>query len=82
MKEACIQVVLRENAKSGAVSNMLGLFIEQLRYAGILSSQQHWDKDTSVTTVTIYAPADVNAKAWADMNVKSMHSFGLEAIVV
>jgi hypothetical protein len=68
-------VALRFNDKKVT----LGLILEQLRYAGIISKPE--TDDQGVTTIKIYSPTGVRPAVWADMNSRRMQSFGLHAVV-
>lgn len=58
----------------------LCLFIEQLRYAGILKVVK--DVMDECKILYIYPPKGVDDKVWADMNSQRMRSFGINAYIV
>lgn len=59
------------------------LLLECLRYAGIVGNVDHKYKDDEDAegyfNFCVYAPKDIDEEAWADMNMKRMRSFGINA---
>lgn len=50
------------------------LLLEQLRYAGVINVQGE--------DITIYPPAKVVAKIWAEQNIGRMASFGIKNVKI
>lgn len=62
-----------------------GMFIEQLRYAGLLTVVRETEAENQVDTwfvCQMRAPKGLNAAVWAQQNAERMQSFGINAAVV
>lgn len=57
--------------------------LEQLRYAGVCSVKEKFVGADYLNEVVIYPPRHItDSKLWAEMNVRRMASFGLNAKVI
>ena len=61
----------------------IAMFVEQLRYAGIVSDVKHTYQDDEdahgILSFTLHAPEGVHPEIWASMNTKRMRSFLIRA---
>jgi hypothetical protein len=60
----------------------VGLLLENLRYAGVISKVNCEYSEDSVRefySFSVYAPSGVHGRSWAEMNAERMRSFRINA---
>ena len=79
MKKAQVVRIIMSNDDALGIqpTDQVRLFLEQLRYAGIVKICKD---DELRMVIDLYAPKGVIADSWAESNANRMRSFGINAV--
>lgn len=75
-KNWVVRIIADEKDRFGLVPSQVGMFIECLRYAGVVKICKN---DGNRIVFDLFPPKGVDSKAWASMNAARMKSFGINA---